>query len=137
MLEVVTLTRSDCALLAARYGEHGNSHRRMLGALEEAAAAAAFSRACVLRQLEKRVGVDLGMLCYRFEHRADQHTHPIERSVLEYVAHWRGRGEQELLITVVPDSGTGELAGLMGTMTIITFHPNQTLAQSLMGLLGH
>jgi len=29
------------------------------------------------------------------------------------------RGEQELLITVVPDSGTGELAGLMGTMTIV------------------
>jgi hypothetical protein len=29
------------------------------------------------------------------------------------------RGEQELLITVVPDSGTGELAGLTGTMTIV------------------
>ena len=29
------------------------------------------------------------------------------------------RGEQELLITVVPDSGTGELEGLSGTMTII------------------
>ncbi|HET7603014.1 MAG TPA: DUF3224 domain-containing protein [Gemmatimonadales bacterium] len=29
------------------------------------------------------------------------------------------RGEQELLITVVPDSGTGELEGLTGTMTII------------------
>jgi hypothetical protein len=29
------------------------------------------------------------------------------------------RGEQELVITVVPDSGTGELEGLMGTMMII------------------
>jgi hypothetical protein len=29
------------------------------------------------------------------------------------------RGEQELLITVVPDSGTGDLEGLTGTMTII------------------
>lgn len=29
------------------------------------------------------------------------------------------RGEQELLITVVPDSGTGELEGLTGTMTIV------------------
>lgn len=28
------------------------------------------------------------------------------------------RGEGELIITVVPDSGTGELAGLSGTMTI-------------------
>lgn len=29
------------------------------------------------------------------------------------------RGEQELVITVVPDSGTGELEGLMGSMMII------------------
>jgi hypothetical protein len=29
------------------------------------------------------------------------------------------RGEQELLITVIPDSGTGELEGLSGTMTIV------------------
>ena len=28
------------------------------------------------------------------------------------------RGEQQLAITVVPDSGTGDLAGLTGTMTI-------------------
>jgi flagellar basal body rod protein FlgG len=28
------------------------------------------------------------------------------------------RGEGQLVITVVPDSGTGELAGLAGTMTI-------------------
>lgn len=28
------------------------------------------------------------------------------------------RGEQDLAITVVPDSGTGELAGIVGTMTI-------------------
>jgi len=28
------------------------------------------------------------------------------------------RGEQELTITVVPDSGTGELEGLQGIMTI-------------------
>jgi hypothetical protein len=28
------------------------------------------------------------------------------------------RGAQQLSITVVPDSGTGELAGLAGTMTI-------------------
>lgn len=29
------------------------------------------------------------------------------------------RGEQELVISVVPDSGTGELDGLTGTMSII------------------
>jgi hypothetical protein len=28
------------------------------------------------------------------------------------------RGAQQLVITVVPDSGTGDLAGIAGTMTI-------------------
>lgn len=38
-----------------------------------------------------------------------------------FAVHHRGvmtRGAQELLITVVPDSGTGEFAGISGTMTI-------------------
>ena len=88
-MEVVSLTRSDCGLLAARFGEHGNSQRRMLAALEEAAASDAFARLCVLRQIEKRVGVDLGMLCYHFEHRNDAKTHPFERQIMNYIAHWR------------------------------------------------
>ena len=38
-----------------------------------------------------------------------------------FAVHHRGimnRGTQDLVITVVPDSGTGELAGIAGTMTI-------------------
>ena len=38
-----------------------------------------------------------------------------------FALHHRGvmtRGAQELLITVVPDSGTGDLTGITGTMTI-------------------
>jgi hypothetical protein len=61
----------------------------MLQALEEAGASDAFARLCLLRQVEKRVGVDLGMLCYHFEHRNDVTTHPFERAVMNYVAHWR------------------------------------------------
>lgn len=88
-MEVISLTLEDCGLLAARFGEHGNSQRRMLAALEEAGADDAFQRLCVLRQMEKRVGVDLGMLCFHFEHRNDTTTHPFERAVMNYVAHWR------------------------------------------------
>ena len=88
-MEVLSITQSDCALLAARFGEHGNSQRRMLAALDEAGAKDAFARMSVLRQMEKRVGVDLGMLCYHFEHRNDMGTHPFERAVMNYVAHWR------------------------------------------------
>lgn len=88
-LDVISLSRSDCGLLAARFGQHSNSQRRMLSALEEAGAGAAGKRLHVLRQMEKRVAVDLGMLCYRFEHREDATTHPFERAVMNYVAHWR------------------------------------------------
>ena len=88
-MEVISLTRSDCSLLAARFGEHGNSQRRMSSALEEAGANDAFSRMVLLRQIEKRVGVDLGMLCYHFEHRNDATTHPFERQIMNYVAQWR------------------------------------------------
>ena len=88
-MEVISLTRSDCALLAARFGEHANSNRRMLAALEEAGANESYTRMVVLRQMEKRAGVDLGMLCYHFEHRNDAGTHPFERAVMNYVAHWR------------------------------------------------
>ena len=38
-----------------------------------------------------------------------------------FAVHHRGimtRGAQQLVITVVPDSGTGDLAGITGTMTI-------------------
>lgn len=99
-MEVISLSRSDCGLLAARYGEHGNSQRRMLAALEEAAADDAFARLCILREMEKRVHVDLGMLCYHFEHRNDKKTHPFERAVMNYVAHWRsnGKGEEDLWV---------------------------------------
>lgn len=88
-MEVLALTKSDCALLAARFAQHANSQRRMLNALEEADATESFARLCVLRQLEKSVAVDLGMLCHHFEHRNDAATHPGERAVMNYVAHWR------------------------------------------------
>ena len=99
--ELVLISRSDCSLLAARYGEHGNSQRRMLGALEEAAADDAFARLCALRQMEKHFQVDLGMLCYHFEHRNDLGTHPIQRAVMNYVASWLdANGREELRVRI-------------------------------------
>jgi hypothetical protein len=102
MQQLIALSRNDCSLLAARFSEHGNSHRRMLAALEEAAANDAFTRLCVLRQLEKHFIVDLGMVCYHFQHRDDAETHPLQRAVMNYVAHWgfTAMGAQELRIRV-------------------------------------
>ena len=102
MQELVLLTRNDCGLLAARFSEHANSQRRMLGALEEASANDAFARLCVLREMEKHFQVDLGMLCYHFEHRNDDNTHPIQRTVMNYVASWTvsSTGVEELRVRI-------------------------------------
>lgn len=102
MHEYVVLSRSDCGLLAARFGEHGNSQRRMLSALEEAAADDAFARLCTLRLIEKHFQVDLGMLCYHFQHRNDTNTHPVERAVMNYVAAWNAneQGADELRVRI-------------------------------------
>jgi hypothetical protein len=102
MQEYVVLSRSDCGLLAARFGEHGNSQRRMLSALEEAVADDAFARLCTLRQIEKHFQVDLGMLCYHFQHRNDTNTHPVERAVMNYVAIWttNEQGADELRVRI-------------------------------------
>jgi hypothetical protein len=102
MTELISLSKDDCGLLAARYAEHGNSQRRILQALEEAAADNEFARMCALRQLEKHFGVDLGMLCFHFEHRNDKNTHPIQRAVMNYVAEWTldANASQELRVRV-------------------------------------
>ena len=99
-MDVIALTPSDCRLLKTRYAEHGNSHRRMSGALEEAGAGAALARLCALRAMEIHFGVDLGSLCYKFTHRGDEGTHRIEQTVLAYVAQWRcsSEGREELWV---------------------------------------
>ena len=94
------ISRSDCALLVARFRQHGNSQLRMLGALEEAGANASYARMVVLRTIEKQTGVDLGMVCHRFERRNDPDIHTLERAVMNYVAEWRleNSGAEDLWI---------------------------------------
>jgi hypothetical protein len=101
-VEIVRLTPEDCRLFSARFAEHGNSHRRMAGALGEAGATAALERIRVLRRLEAHFAIDLGSLCHRFERRDDAATHPLERLVLNYVAAWRrvDDGAEELWVRV-------------------------------------
>jgi len=101
-MEVVQLDEADCRLLAARFEQHGNSHRRMAGALREAGALDLLERLRALRGLERRFAIDLGSLCHRFQHRDAAGTHPIERSVLAYVATERTGpdGRRGLLVMV-------------------------------------
>jgi len=101
-MEVLQLDEMDCRLLAARFEQHGNSHRRMAFALREAGAVDLLERLRALRGLERRFSIDLGSLCHRFQNREAEGTHPIERRVLEYVAAERigPDGRRGLLVMV-------------------------------------
>ncbi|MBX6362649.1 MAG: hypothetical protein IRZ00_02165 [Gemmatimonadetes bacterium] len=102
-MDVICLSSADYRLLTTRYAEHGNSQRRLTGALLEAGALDALERARALRRLERHFGIDLGMVCHRFEHRNDAATHPIERSIMSYVAAWRGTPGGARELWVLPD----------------------------------
>lgn len=92
-MELVRLSKQDHALLCARFAEHGNSQRRMRDALTETSAADdVLGRLRALRQMERTLDVDLGAVCWRWEHRNDESTHPLERQIMEYVAEPRGTG---------------------------------------------
>lgn len=101
-MEVVRLSLPDCSLLAARYGEHNNSQRRMAQALREAGAAPMLERVQALRQIERRFDVDLGLLCYWFERRNAPDAHPIERALIAYLTSVHG-SEPRLEVWILLD----------------------------------
>jgi hypothetical protein len=103
MIEVLRLDEVDCRLLSARFAQHDNSHRRMAGALREAGALDMLDRLRALRSLERRFAIDLGSLCHRFERRNDAGTHPIERSVLSYVAREQRGPDGRMALLVLVD----------------------------------
>jgi hypothetical protein len=88
-MNVVCLSAFDRGLLCARYAQHGNSYRRMFDALQEAGAEKASGRLCALRRIEKEFDLDLAEICYRYAHRNDDRTHPIERTVVDFIAEER------------------------------------------------
>lgn len=86
MTELVSLGPLEQRLLDDRFGEHGNSHRRMASALEESGAGECVARLHALRRIERRFQVDLGSLCYRYRRKDEDGIHPLERLVLGFVA---------------------------------------------------
>lgn len=81
-------------MLAARFAQHGNSHRRMRGALLEAGATDVADRLTMLRRLERQFDIDLGEICFRYDRRTDPRTHPIERLIIGYITECRRGGDE-------------------------------------------
>lgn len=130
-MEVIRLTLEDCRLLEIRFTEYGNSHLRFEEALlagEVPAGAAAAdqddatpedepnpaaapepgsdvaARLRALRRLECHFSIDLGSLYHRFQHRDDPALHPLERSILDSIAHWHHDPAGTIELWVVVDN---------------------------------
>jgi hypothetical protein len=102
MIQVVALSTADRRLLCRRFREHGNSQRRMLGALAEAGAHDCSARLAALRRIERQYDLDLAEICHRHARRHDGGTHPIERFVLDFIAEER-RVVDDTLLWVLPE----------------------------------
>jgi hypothetical protein len=118
-LDVLCITAADCRVLAARYTEHGNSHRRLRAALLEAGAAPMAERLSAFRALERKFDLDLGEVCHRYLRREQPGTHPLERMILGYIVEPR-RGGEELWILLdrvrqLRELKEGRLVGEPGT----------------------
>jgi hypothetical protein len=101
-VNVVRLSVLDQRLLAARFAEHGNSHRRMRGALLETGIAGNVDRLDALRRVERSFEIDLGSLCHRHGRRNLPETHPVERLVLDFITEIRlpAGGDEELWVHI-------------------------------------
>jgi hypothetical protein len=126
-MNVIRLAPEDRRLLLARFEQHGNSHRRMKSALEDAAVADPVARLDALRTIERRFRIDLASVCHRFNRRDDPATHPIERMIMNYIAEHRsadsdagGTGAAELWVRLdrveeIRDLSEGRLVGEPGS----------------------
>jgi hypothetical protein len=106
-MEVVALTPADCALLAARYRDHANSHRMMREALVRDGHEDEAQRLEALRNIERHFDLDLGLVCHLFDRRAATDCHPIEKMVIEFITEMHASvardGAGDEVLWVLPD----------------------------------
>ena len=82
----IRLTREDRWLLARRYEFHRNSPTALAKALAgEGDGEGALRRVRALRRIERRFGIDLGLLCHKIRRCRERRPHPLERIVIGYV----------------------------------------------------
>ncbi len=83
---LVRLTREDRWLLVRRYEFHGNSMASLAKTLmREARGVGRVRRLRALRRIERRFGLDLGLLCHKVRRCRERRPHPLERLVISYV----------------------------------------------------
>lgn len=96
---LIRLTRRDRWLLVRRYEFHGNSVSSLAKALaREGEGEAAVQHLRALRRIERRFGIDLGLLSHKVRRCRERRPHPLERIVIDYVT--LPSKEEEVLLDV-------------------------------------
>lgn len=95
---LIQLSAQDRWLLVRRYEFFRNSSAALAKSLvREADGAAALGRLRALRRIERRFGLDLGLLCHKIRRCRERRPHPLERMVIGYVTVPTDKKEDVLL----------------------------------------
>jgi hypothetical protein len=97
---LIRLGREDRWLLVRRYEFYGNSVAALAKALvREGEPPETLRRLRALRRIERRYGIDLGLVCHKIRRCRERRPHPIEKMVIDYVT-WPGPEGDDVLVDV-------------------------------------
>lgn len=101
-MNLIVLTREQAELAAYRYGEHGNSAHRISRHFRRVDDQASIRLCRALRKVERRFGINLGTVCFKFLEKETRPTSAFQQQVMDYIAYWRGRedGVRDLVVSV-------------------------------------
>ncbi len=99
-MHVLALSPAAVAHAVRRFQAYGNSPSAIARHFRNRGEHARERICRMVHALESEHGIDLGALCTRFQARLEPGVTPLERGVLELLAHWTGggRGGPELLV---------------------------------------
>ena len=101
-MNLIVLTRKQAELAAYRYEAHGNSAVGLARHFRRAQDPGGIRLGRAIRRLERRFGVNLGTICFKFLEKETRPTSAFQQQVMDYVAHWLERedGSRDLVVSV-------------------------------------
>jgi len=101
-MNLIVLTMEQVELAAYRFEAHGNSAGRLTRHFRRTQDGASIGLGRALRRVERRFGINLGTVCFKFLEKETRPTSSFQQQVMDYVAYWRERegGTRDLVISV-------------------------------------
>ncbi len=101
-MHLIVLTTEQVELAALRFEAHGNSAPALARHLRRAEDPGRLRQSRALRRVERRFGINLGTVCFKFLEKETRATSDLQREVMDYVAYWREMedGVRDLVVSV-------------------------------------